>query len=112
EPLPDLSAEAPGVEPVNVVVRVQETRPYKFVYGGYFESERGPGVIAEMEARNLLGNARLLGLRTRFDRDYQEGRLYVTQPPLRQLPLQSTITGYWKEEKVRTAYDLKTLGFT
>jgi outer membrane protein assembly complex protein YaeT len=112
QPLPDLPATAQGIEPVNVVVRVQETRPYKFVYGGYFDSDRGPGVIAETEARNLLGSARLLGLRSRVDRDYQEGRLYLTQPPLRQLPLQSTITGYWTDEKVRDAYDLETLGFT
>jgi outer membrane protein assembly complex protein YaeT len=112
QPLPDLPTNTQRIEPVNVVVRVQETRPYKFVYGGYFDSDRGPGVIAESEARNLLGSARLLGLRTRLDRDYQEGRLYLTQPPLRQLPLQSTITGYWKDEKVRNAYNLETLGFT
>jgi outer membrane protein assembly complex protein YaeT len=112
QPLPDLPAGAQGVEPVNVVVRVQETRPYKFVYGGYFDSERGPGVIAETEARNLLGNARLLGLRTRFDRDYQEGRLYLTQPPLKQLPLQSTITGYWEKEKFQNRYNLETRGLT
>jgi outer membrane protein assembly factor BamA len=112
QPLPDLPASTQGVEPVNVTVRVQESRPYKFVYGGYFDSERGPGVIVEAEARNLLGNTRLLGLRTRLDRDYQEGRFYVTQPPLRQLPLQSTITGYWKDEKVQDAYDLRTRGVT
>src|SRR5262249_5744538 len=92
QPLPDLPANAQGVQPVNVVLRIQETRPYKFVYGGYFDSERGPGVIAETEARNLLGDTRLLGLRARLDRDYQEGRFYLTQPPLRQLPLQSTVT--------------------
>jgi len=112
EPLPDLPASAQGVEPVNVIVRVQETRPYKFVYGGYFDSDRGPGVITELEARNLLGSARLLGLRARVDRDYQEGRFYVTQPPLRQLPLQSTITGYWKSEIVNNVYNLETLGST
>ena len=112
QPLPDLPASTRGVEPVNVMVRVQESRPYKFVYGGYFDSERGPGVIVEAEARNLLGNTRLLGLRTRLDQDYQEGRFYVTQPPLRQLPLQSTITGYWKDEKVQDAYDLRTRGLT
>jgi outer membrane protein assembly complex protein YaeT len=112
QPLPDLPTNTQGLEPVNVVVRVQETRPYKFVYGGYFDSDRGPGVIAESELRNVLGSSRLLGLRTRFDRDYQEGRFYVTQPPLKQLPLQSTITGYSNDETVRNVYDLKTLGFT
>jgi outer membrane protein assembly complex protein YaeT len=87
-----------ATETVDLVVKVQEVLPYKVRYGGYFDSGRGPGVIFDVENRNSLGDARVLGLRTRYDKDLQEARLYLTQPLWRRHPLPTTGTLYFRRE--------------
>jgi outer membrane protein assembly complex protein YaeT len=87
-----------GTEKVDVVVSIQEVPPYKFLYGGYYDSGRGPGGIAEIESRNVLGAARVLGFRTRYDASLQEGRMYVTQPLWRGHARPTTATGFYRRE--------------
>jgi len=100
ESAPEKSAPVTGSETqkVDLTVKVDEVAPYKFLYGGYYDSGRGPGVILNLENRNSLGDARVLGLRTRFDKDLQEFRLYLTQPLWRRHPFPTTGTLYYRSE--------------
>ena len=93
---PDGDGEANRVD---VTVKVQEIAPFKFVYGGYYDSEAGPGGIVEIEKRNWLGGARVLGLRTRYDSDLQEARMYYSQPLWRGRPRPTTATVFYRREK-------------
>ena len=74
--------EMPATEPdpqkkdVRVRIRVRETRPYRLQYGLFYDTERGPGGILELENRNFLGRALNLGFKGRYDSDLQEARLY------------------------------------
>jgi outer membrane protein assembly complex protein YaeT len=81
---------AEGQKPLELQVRLREVKPYQIRYGAFFDTERGPGIIADFTNRNILGSARVLGLRTRYDADDKEARLYFSQPILRRLPLRST----------------------
>jgi outer membrane protein assembly complex protein YaeT len=85
-------------EKVDVTVRVQEVAPFKILYGGYYDSGGGPGVISEFENRNSLGAARVFGLRTRYDSDLQEARIYFSQPLWRRRPRTTTGTLYFRRE--------------
>jgi outer membrane protein assembly complex protein YaeT len=88
-----------GMEKVDVTVKVQEVPPFKFLYGGYYDSDRGPGGIIEVENRNWLGGARVMGLRTRYDSALQEGRMYFSQPLWRGHARPTTGTIYYRREK-------------
>jgi outer membrane protein assembly complex protein YaeT len=88
----------PGQQPVRMKVRVREVKPYQIRYGAFFDTERGPGFIADLSNRNSLGSARVLGLRTRYDADVHEARLYFGQPFLSRWRLQSTATGFARRE--------------
>ncbi len=79
-----------GQKPLELQVRLREVKPYQIRYGAFFDTERGPGIIADLTNRNILGSARVVGLRTRYDADEKEARLYFSQPLLRRLPLRST----------------------
>ena len=70
-------------KPVRLIVRVQEVQPFELRYGGFYDTERGPGVIADLTNRNTLHSARTAGLRIRYDSQLKEARLYFTQPLLR-----------------------------
>jgi outer membrane protein assembly complex protein YaeT len=89
---------SPGLQPVRMNVKVREVKPYQIRYGGFYDTERGPGFIADFTNRNTLGSARMIGLRTRYDADVHEARLYFSQPLLRRLPLQSTATAFARRE--------------
>jgi outer membrane protein assembly complex protein YaeT len=78
-------------QPVELLVRVQEVRPFQLRYGGSFDTERGPGVIADFTTRNVLGRARVAGLRTRFDGETRELRGFFSQPLTRTFPI-NTVT--------------------
>ncbi len=88
----------PGEQPVEMKVRVREVKPYEIRYGAFYDTDRGPGFIADFTNRNTLGDARVVGLRTRYDADVHEARLYFGQPLLRRLPLQSTATAFVRRE--------------
>jgi outer membrane protein assembly complex protein YaeT len=83
---------------VRLTVRVQEVQPFDVRYGGFYDTERGPGVIMDFTNRNSLGSARTLGLRTRYDSQLQEVRLYFTQPLLRRFPITTTASPYVRRE--------------
>jgi outer membrane protein assembly factor BamA len=99
DPLAVLTA---GRKPLDLQVRVREVKPYQLRYGAFFDTERGPGVIADLTNRNSLGSARVLGLRTRYDSDEQEARVYFSQPMLERFRLRSTAVGFVRREKQST----------
>jgi outer membrane protein assembly complex protein YaeT len=97
----DVEAESPaaGQKPVRLRVRVREVQPFQLRYGAFYDTERGPGIIADLTNRNSLGSARSLGLRTRYDAQLQEVRLYFTQPLLRRFPVSTTVSPYVRHER-------------
>jgi outer membrane protein assembly factor BamA len=74
-------------------------QPWQIRYGALFDTERGPGGILDISNHNSLGKARVLGLRTRYDSQVREGRIYFSQPSLKRLPLQTTASIYAREER-------------
>lgn len=93
------TAQAGADKPVNLRVIVREVQPFEFRYGGFYDTERGPGVIADITNRNSLGSARSLGLRTRYDSQLQEMRLHFSQPLLRRFPLETIVSPYLRRER-------------
>jgi len=85
-------------QPVALKVAVEEVRPFDFRYSAFYDTERGPGGLAEFSNRNSLGSARLVGTRFRYDSDVQEVRGYFGQPILRRFPMDSDITGFFRRE--------------
>ena len=89
----------PGLKPsqklVNVQVRVLEVQPFQWTYGGYYDTDRGPGGISDFSSHNITGNAQTMGLRLRYDRNRQEGRVYFSQPLLRRFPVKTTASTYF-----------------
>ncbi|MBI4907949.1 MAG: outer membrane protein assembly factor BamA [Acidobacteria bacterium] len=84
---------------VQLRVKVRELQPFQLKYGAFYDTERGPGGIADISNRNTLGSARVLGLRTRYDSQLREGRVYFTQPKLLRFPLQTTLSPYIIQER-------------
>jgi outer membrane protein assembly complex protein YaeT len=85
---------SPGEKPVRLGVRVREVQPYRIQYGAFYDTERGPGVIADLTNRNTVANAAMLGLRTRYDADFREARFYFGQPQLGGLPVNSSAVAF------------------
>ncbi len=98
-------------QPVILNVRLREIRPFQLNYGGYYDTDRGPGAIADISNRNSLGEARVLGLRTRYDKNLQEARLYFSQPFLRNFPVRSLGAAYVRRE-VHEDFNTDRLGFS
>lgn len=84
--------------PVRVRFDVEEVPPYSLRYGGFYDNERGPGAIADLENRGLVGGAWVIGVRTRFDRELREARFYLTQPALRSMPFATSLTGFLRSD--------------
>jgi outer membrane protein assembly complex protein YaeT len=95
EPLP---TDVPGLNPVRLRVKVREIQPFQFRYGAFYDTERGIGLIGDFAIRNLLGSARELGLRTRYDSQLREARVYFSQPTLRRFPLKTIVSPYIRRE--------------
>ncbi len=91
---------APETEPTPVDLRVslREVKPFDIRYGAFFDTDRGPGFIADFANRNTLGAARVVGVRTRYDSDIRELRGYFSQPLLRRLPLKTNVVGFVRRE--------------
>ena len=92
------ATSAPGVNPLRLTAHVREVSPYRLRYGAFFDTDRGPGVIADLENRNVLGSARVLGLRTRYDQDFREARGYFSQPLLMGVPVTTTSAAFRSRE--------------
>ncbi len=96
-----ISQAVSGQNPVQVaelVVGVAEPKPFRLLYGGLYDTDNGPGFIADLQAYNLLGAGRVLGLRARADGQTDEFRLYLTQPTLRTRRLSTTLATYYTRE--------------
>ena len=87
-----------GHKPVEMVVSVRENKPFQFRYGGFYDTERGLGAIGDFTNRNSLGNARVVGLRLRYDSEVQEVRTYLSQPFLKRLPVSGALAGFTRRE--------------
>jgi outer membrane protein assembly complex protein YaeT len=83
-----------GREIADLVVSVAEPRPFRLQYGGLYDTGAGPGFITDFENHNWFGGGRVLGLRTRYDSETQEARVYVSQPTWRRRRVSTTISGY------------------
>jgi outer membrane protein assembly factor BamA len=90
-------AQASQQKPVEVNVSVREVQPFQIRYGASYDTERGIGGIFDISNHNSLGGAREIGLRSRYDRQLHEGRLYLNQPALTYLP-RTTFAVYIREE--------------
>jgi outer membrane protein assembly complex protein YaeT len=88
----------PGIRPVEVKVALREVKPYRFNYGGFYDTERGPGGIAAFTRWNFLGAGRQLGFQGRYDGEIHEVRGFFGQPFMRNFPLKTSATVYVQRE--------------
>ena len=86
---------------VRLRVRVREVQPYEVRYGGFFDTERGPGGIVDVSNRNSLGSARVLSLRARYDSQLQELRLSFSQPLLRRFPVKTIASPFFRANTIQ-----------
>jgi outer membrane protein insertion porin family len=96
---PEVSGSAADDTPVRLDVAVREVQPFQLRYGAFYDTERHVGGIFDISNHNSLGNARVLGLRSRYDSQLREARLYLSQPSLRYFPLESIATLYYRAER-------------
>jgi outer membrane protein assembly complex protein YaeT len=97
-PLPDRTELKPNQTAVRLTARVRELEPWQLRYGGFYDTERGPGGIIDFSNHNMLGGARVVGLQTRYDSDLHEVRTYFSQPTLRRLPVKAVFTAFKRRE--------------
>jgi len=118
----DVAAEAGATLPANTKlvrlrVHVQEVQPFDLRYGGYYDTERGPGGIVDFSVRNLLGSARLLEFIGRYDSELHDARVSFSQPLFGRLPVKLIATPYIRREinpetSLTSAFNVDRLGFT
>jgi outer membrane protein assembly complex protein YaeT len=105
----------PNQKGMRVAVRVNEIQPFRLQYGGFFDTERGPGGIVDFSNRNSLGSARVVGTRVRYDGRLREARLYFSQPLLRRFPVKTLASLFRVREvfgDIDTGHITNRLGFT
>jgi outer membrane protein assembly complex protein YaeT len=109
--------ELPGPAPnsreknIRVRIRVRETRPYRLQYGLFYDTDRGPGGLLEVQHLNFLGRASALGMKLRYDSDLKEARLYFNQPFIKNNFLKTDASAFAQQEN-RPAFDAKRIGFS
>ncbi len=94
----DPGEAADGVQPTRIEVRVREQSPYTLRYGGFYDTDRGPGAITDLTTRNVIGSGRILGLRGRYDGEFRELRGYSSQHHFLNLPVTSSLTVLLRRE--------------
>jgi outer membrane protein assembly complex protein YaeT len=99
---PDVAA---AMKPVRLLATVQEPNPFRFRYGGFYDTDRGVGFITDFRNRNSLGGGRVLGFRTRYDNDVREGRVFFSQPLLRSLPIRTDAAAFLRREFQRNTLE-------
>ncbi|HEV3196686.1 MAG TPA: translocation/assembly module TamB domain-containing protein [Bryobacteraceae bacterium] len=114
---PDGPTVAANTKPVRLRVRVQEVQPFDLRYGGYYDTERGPGAIVDLSNRNSLGSARLLELIGRYDSQLHEARLSFSQPLLGRFPVKLIASPYVRREinpetPQTSGFNVDRLGFS
>jgi outer membrane protein insertion porin family len=90
--------ESAGTRQVHLDVNLREAPPFYVRYGASYDTERGVGVILDATNRNSLGRARELGIRSRYDGQIRDVRLYVNQPALVD-SAETTLSLYYREER-------------
>ncbi|MBK9167002.1 MAG: translocation/assembly module TamB domain-containing protein [Bryobacterales bacterium] len=98
QPTPDARDIQDGQQLYRLLVRLREVRPFDLRYGGFYDTDRGPGIIVDLANRNSLGSARVLGFRGRYDANTREARLYFAQPLLQRLPVHTNIATFVRRE--------------
>ena len=83
---------------VRVNVSVREVQPIQIRYGASYDTERGVGGLFDISSHNMLGGARVVGLRARYDGQLKDGRIYINQPALRYIPFKTTASVYFRED--------------
>ena len=94
ERMPAGDVSAAGIKPMLLRAKVREVQPFEMKYGAYYDTDRGPGAVADFTNRNSLGSARAIGGRLRYDSNFREGRVFFSQPLLRRFPVQSIVSSY------------------
>jgi outer membrane protein insertion porin family len=82
---------------VHLDVDLREVPPFHLRYGASYDTEGGIGVILDATNRNSLGRARELGVRSRYDGQLRDVRLYINQPALTH-SFETTLSLYFREE--------------
>jgi outer membrane protein assembly complex protein YaeT len=100
-----------GQRPVRLKLHLREVPPYQIRYGGFYDTERGPGAIVDASYRNFPGNAGMLGLRARYDSDIHEVRAYFSQPLGTRVPLANNASVFARRE-LFPSFINDTLGFS
>lgn len=98
-------------EPVRLLVKVREVPPWDLSYGGYYDTDRGPGAVVDLANHNLLGGARTIGLRVRYDDLFREARLYLLQPELNKYFPKAELAVFANRDQ-RDAFVTKRIGFS
>src|SRR5262249_18340346 len=84
-------------EEAHLTVALVEPKPFRLLYGGLYDSGNGPGFIFDLQNHNTLGPGRTLGLRTRYDSETKEARLYLTQPYWLLKHVSTTLSTYYTD---------------
>jgi outer membrane protein assembly complex protein YaeT len=85
-------------ETADLTVGLAEPKPFRLLYGGLYDSGSGPGFIFDLQNHNSLGPGRTLGLRTRYDSDNKEARVYLTQPYWGLKRVSTTVSTYFTNQ--------------
>jgi outer membrane protein assembly complex protein YaeT len=109
--LPATGDLKPNQEPVRLLVKVREVPPWDLSYGGYYDTDRGPGGVVDLANHNLLGGARTTGLRLRYDDLFREARLYLLQPELNKYFPKAEVAAFANRDQ-RDAFVTKRIGFS
>jgi outer membrane protein insertion porin family len=97
----DESADPVDKEVVRARVTLQEWPRYRFRYGFQLYDEVSPvaeqpreispGIVADIQDRNLFGRAASTGLATRFQNDFRIGRVFLSTPTFFGLNVRSSV---------------------
>ncbi len=110
EEIPAVEADAEQKN-IRVRIRLREIRPYRLQYGLFYDTDRGPGGLLEVQDMNLMGRAANLGLRLRYDSNLQEARLYFNQPFVTNIHLKMN-AGAFVQRETRSYFSSNRVGFS
>ena len=98
---PSTEDSAAGIQPVRAVVRVAEYPVWRLRYGGQFTDEsvialpegdsrlQSFGAVADLQNQNLFGRAITAGVSGAYDRNQQQGNLFMSNSTFFGLPIRS-----------------------
>jgi outer membrane protein assembly complex protein YaeT len=110
EEIPE-SATDSGQKNIRVRIRLREIRPYSVQYGLFYDTDRGPGGLLEIQNMNFLGRASNVGVRLRYDSDLQEARLFYNQPFVRNIHAKMNASAFVQRE-IRSYFSSNRIGFS